>query len=229
MTSRLSPEHFREVLGSYQWVEHSSLPGARNHIKAAVLVPILWSPEPVVVATLRSAGLSQHGGEICFPGGRPEADDRDLFHTACREAKEELGVLNPTKLGRLSSFPLFSSDFRIEPFVAQIPDESFEPNPSEVAEVLKFDLGALFSSGSVEGLPYRWQGEMRLSPIFRHGDLVMYGATALAYWELVQVLAPVFGAEVPKLFRSESSWEEVVVPGIYDKVSLKIRDQLVED
>ena len=228
MKPSVTPEAVREALGAYQWVNHPALPGARNHRKAGVLVPISWSPQPKVIATLRPTQLSQHGGEICFPGGRPEPGDEDLFHTASREAQEELGITNAEYLGRLSSFPLFSSDYRIEPFVARVSEDSLEPNPDEVAQVLIFDPGELFSIGRVEALPYIWQGEMRLSPIFRHGDLTMYGATALAYWELLQVLAPVFGAQIPELFKSDSSWEDVVVPGIYDKVSMKIRDRLVE-
>ena len=226
MNTSVTPAAVRAALGAYSWVTFPSLPGCKNHMKAGVLVPLVWAPDPIAVATLRPRELSRHGGEICFPGGRPEPDDKDFFHTALREAVEELGISGAELLGRLSSFPLFSSDYRIEPFVAVIPDEPLTPNPGEVSRVLRFNLGEILAEGQVEALPYMWQGKMQLSPIFAHGDLTMYGATALAFWELVQVMAPVFGVAVPVLTKSARSWEDVVVPGIYDKISLKVRDRL---
>ncbi len=47
----------------------------------------------------------------------------------------------------------------------------------------------------------------------------MYGATALALWELIRVVAPVFGDSKPVLYEGESSWQDVVVPGIYGNLS----------
>lgn len=51
--------------------------------QAAVLVPITRSDDPELVLTLRAAGLSTHGGEVAFPGGRRDPEDADLVRTAC--------------------------------------------------------------------------------------------------------------------------------------------------
>ena len=40
----------------------------------------------------RSNNLELHKGEICFPGGSYEDDDRDLLNTAYRELEEEVGI-----------------------------------------------------------------------------------------------------------------------------------------
>ena len=53
--------------------------------EAAVLVPITRSNEPELVLTLRASGLSTHGGEVAFPGGRRDPEDSDLVRTALRE------------------------------------------------------------------------------------------------------------------------------------------------
>ena len=58
--------------------------------QAAVLVPITRSDDPELVLTLRAAGLSTHGGEVAFPGGRRDPEDADLVRTALREAEEEI-------------------------------------------------------------------------------------------------------------------------------------------
>src|SRR5476649_715706 len=60
--------------------------------EAAVLVPITRSDEPELILTLRASGLSTHGGEVAFPGGRRDPEDPDLIFTALREAEEEIGL-----------------------------------------------------------------------------------------------------------------------------------------
>ena len=61
--------------------------------ESAVLLPLCWKDgEPQVVVTRRSMDVEHHKGEISFPGGRAEATDRGLVHTALREAEEEIGL-----------------------------------------------------------------------------------------------------------------------------------------
>jgi 8-oxo-dGTP pyrophosphatase MutT (NUDIX family) len=55
-----------------------------RHPEAAVLVPLTRCDEPELVLTLRASGLSTHGGEVAFPGGRRDPDDIDLAFTALR-------------------------------------------------------------------------------------------------------------------------------------------------
>mgnify|MGYP000592314603 FL=1 len=41
----------------------------------------------------RTTYKGPHSGQISLPGGKPEAVDKSLWHTALRECKEELGPL----------------------------------------------------------------------------------------------------------------------------------------
>ena len=60
---------------------------------SGVLLPLCWKEgEPEILLTKRSMNVEHHKGEISFPGGRSEPADRDIFHTALREAEEEIGL-----------------------------------------------------------------------------------------------------------------------------------------
>lgn len=62
---------------------------------SSVLVPIGRSRETgrdEILLTKRTNLVETHKGQISFPGGRYEEDDRDLMQTALRESAEEIGT-----------------------------------------------------------------------------------------------------------------------------------------
>ncbi|XP_078365217.1 uncharacterized protein LOC144649579 [Oculina patagonica] len=60
---------------------------------AAVLVPIYLKEGSLhTLLTLRSEQLPTHKGQVAFPGGKQEDDDKDIVATALREAHEEVGL-----------------------------------------------------------------------------------------------------------------------------------------
>ncbi len=186
-----------------------ALPGRRNHLRAGVLVPLEWGPAgPEVVATLRAPRLRQHAGEVAFPGGKPEPGDRDLEHTALREAEEEVG-LDPSRvrvLGRLSAMPLFTSDFRLVPTVAEIAPGPLVPQPGEVAAVLRLSLADVIGAPGLDGVPWTWRDEAGISPVFELDGHIMYGATAHTLLELLQVVAAVTGRPLPPWRTGRFAW-----------------------
>src|ERR1019366_3663758 len=77
--------------------EFAAFPGMRAPeqtvpIAAAVLIPVIARPEPTLLFTQRTAHLSQHSGQISFPGGRRELADLSPVETALRETREETGI-----------------------------------------------------------------------------------------------------------------------------------------
>jgi len=60
---------------------------------AGVLIPIIDRPAGLsVLLTRRAAELKHHAGQVSFPGGRMEPEDRDIRETALRETHEEVGI-----------------------------------------------------------------------------------------------------------------------------------------
>ena len=95
-----------------------------DHYKlAAVLMPIQEREDgDHLVLTKRAEQLNHHRGQIAFPGGRVDADDRGELEAALRESYEEIGI-DPTHvrvLGRLDQVTA-AYDFIVTPFVGVIP------------------------------------------------------------------------------------------------------------
>jgi 8-oxo-dGTP pyrophosphatase MutT (NUDIX family) len=82
-----------EYAASTEWktIEQHAEVGAGWRF-AAVLIPVLARNHPSILLTKRSAHLTHHPGQVSFPGGRPQENDRDVGSTALREAFEEIGL-----------------------------------------------------------------------------------------------------------------------------------------
>ncbi|NXU91122.1 NUDT7 diphosphatase, partial [Xiphorhynchus elegans] len=105
---------------------------------SAVLLPLLLRRgRPHLLLTVRAAQLRRSPGEVCFPGGKSEACDKDDIDTALREAKEEVG-LPPEKVEVICRLVpgIDKVNQLVTPVVGFIED-TFQatPNPDEVSEV----------------------------------------------------------------------------------------------
>jgi len=160
--------------------------------------------------TLRSPNLRNHANEVSFPGGKPDPGDVDLSQTAIRETEEELGLSTCEIVGRLSSTPLYTSDFRLEPYVAVVPDGPLNPNPAEVAAVLRVSLLHILQQPQIDAIPTEaWKDKKLLSPIFTVEGYQMYGGTAFVFYELLTVVAPIFGLPIPPLVPGRFQWQDL--------------------
>jgi 8-oxo-dGTP pyrophosphatase MutT (NUDIX family) len=74
-----------------------------------------------VLLTRRTAHLRDHAGQISFPGGRAEPQDRDAAATALREAAEEVG-LHADAVEIVGALPAYTTitRFVVTPVVALV-------------------------------------------------------------------------------------------------------------
>ncbi|MDR0802160.1 CoA pyrophosphatase [Fluviicola sp.] len=146
------------------------------------------------IVTQRQQYEGSHSGQISFPGGKKEADDPNLVHTAIRECFEEIGIDAGSFELLKELTPLFVpvSKFLVTPFVFYSTQKSFQYNRSEreVAEIYELDLLALYEPESVVQLNISLNKEfiMQNVPHFKQGNILIWGATALILNELKDIL-----------------------------------------
>lgn len=201
-------EGFREKLRSAlaaSTPKRVSLDDARD---AAVLIPIVATPEPTLIFTVRTDTLPNHKGQISFPGGAIDPSDTSAIAAALRESEEEIGLDRSSVdvLGELDAFPTFVTGFVVTPVIGWL-DATPEllPNPSEVAAILQVPLAQL-------------NEEIRSEPGFSHKDKsypteawvwqdnVIWGVTARIVRSFLDVLADAGLADPPGETESWTGW-----------------------
>ncbi|MEF8812530.1 MAG: CoA pyrophosphatase [Halovenus sp.] len=156
---------------------------------AAVIVPILEREEPSMLFTKRADHLSNHPGQMSFPGGRREPEDEDLWWTALREGKEEV-CLQPDEIrrvGRLDDIRTVTR-FSVRPFVSLVPDRNYTPCEDEVAETAILPLAELTALDNYESerREHPHYGTIRLH-FFRVDGYTVWGATARMLVQFLQL------------------------------------------
>ncbi|MGD9644915.1 MAG: CoA pyrophosphatase [Pirellulales bacterium] len=145
-----------------------------------------------VPLTLRPATMTDHAGQVSFPGGLIEPGETSE-QAALRELEEELGIgaADVALLGRLTPLYLFVSNFAVEPWVAVASSRpAFRPNPSEVADVLELSLDHLIDPANFGAHKLNVRSLEFHAPHLLLGEHRIWGATSMMLGELADVVGP---------------------------------------
>jgi 8-oxo-dGTP pyrophosphatase MutT (NUDIX family) len=147
---------------------------------AAVLIPVVDHPEPTVLLTQRSAHLSNHAGQIAFPGGKIDATDASPLDAALREAEEEVGLdrgfVEP--IGYLDVYGT-AFGFRILPTLARVkPGFQLTINHGEVDDAFEVPLSFLMNPANHQIHAKEFRGMARSYYAMPFAERYIWGATA---------------------------------------------------
>ncbi len=115
-----------------------------NYSEASILILFVNNyveNNSLILMTKRKNNLRKHAGQIAFPGGRKEREDKDLKDTAQRETEEEVNISkdNYDIIGQLPKF-YTGTGYVVTPFLAIMKQNSeweslISPNLNEVEKI----------------------------------------------------------------------------------------------
>ncbi|XP_043268522.1 nucleoside diphosphate-linked moiety X motif 8 [Venturia canescens] len=158
---------------------------------AAVLVPLCsYKGELGLLYTLRSRKLSSNKGQVSFPGGMKDDNDKSLEVTALRETWEELRIpesqvdvwsqTNIISRKDLSVLPIFG-------YIGQVDPENLAINHDEVEEAFVISLENLCNPEHFRFTQFR--NGMTL-PVYLGGKHRVWGLTAAITHMIMKALVP---------------------------------------
>ena len=136
----------------------------------SVMVLFTPTPEgPSIVLTRRSQSVRTHRGEIAFPGGKPELEDKSSVDTAIRET--------------------VSSGFRLDIHTGLLKNShTFEPRPGEVSEVFTTPVSHLDNPANSRSERIIRNGQILDRPCYSYEGRVIWGATARIIDQMLGIL-----------------------------------------
>ncbi len=180
-------EQIRKFLSTYNPQETRA-----SHLKrAAVLIPFFLKDGALhVLLTRRTESVEHHKGQISFPGGAVDADDRDTIATALRETEEEIG-LEKSRVEILGVFDdvTVPTGYRITPVVGYVSSlPNLTPRAEEVAEIFEVPVSFFLDEKNLRIVQMERNGKIRDVYFYNYGRHEIWGATARIIHSFLSVL-----------------------------------------
>lgn len=133
-----------------------------------------------------------HSGQVGFPGGKFEKEDRNLEETALRETNEEVGIpANQIEVIKpFTQVYIPPSNFIVQPFLGVITETpTINPCAYEVANIIELPLKTLMDDSIVKSVYLQTSYADYIEvPAFVYDDYTIWGATAMMLSELKETL-----------------------------------------
>lgn len=169
----------------------------KNASKAGVMA--LFYPneqqQTNLILILRKTYRGVHSGQVGFPGGRFELEDRDLTETALRETEEEIGVprAHIQVVKQLTEMYIPPSNFIVQPFMGFVENQpQFIAQPSEVEALIEVPLTHFLDDNVIinKTLTTSYAIDIEV-PAYQLNNHVVWGATAMILSEVRHLLKEV--------------------------------------
>jgi len=147
---------------------------------AAVLVPLYFKDgEAHLLFTKRTDLVEHHKGQISFPGGRRDRQDKSLLITALRETEEEVGIAtgDVQVVGQTDVF-LTNTHYLVTPFIGffEYPYR-YKINSEEIERLVEVPLTFLLREDIFEVKSYQQNGYNWLVHYYHYGNDLIWGVT----------------------------------------------------
>ena len=148
---------------------------------SAVLVPLVEKSNGAeIILTIRSNDLPSHAGQICFPGGKVDAQDENPVDTAYRESFEEIG-LSEKHIKRLGYLDITTTgtNYIMLPVIGLIDtDFSQKINKNEVEDIIYLPLEFIENKNNLKFVDKEFNGRRKSFYLYKYKEYSIWGATA---------------------------------------------------
>jgi len=149
--------------------------------KSAVLMLFLEkNNSPHVVLTVRSDKVSTHKGQVAFPGGSHDEDDKDFLETALRETYEEIG-LHQSLIEILGEYDEYISimGFHVYVFVGALKDiPEYNICEDEIAELIEVPFSLFYNEEYTKTERVLYDGNEYDVYYYDYNGITIWGMTA---------------------------------------------------
>ena len=199
LVSRLAPGAFESLPGPVAQAAQAPRPRPRwdpgrvpESARPAAALALLYprDGEPVLLLTVRGAGLLRHRSQVSLPGGVIEAGETPE-EAALREAHEEVGLDGRIVVvrGRLTPLHIPVSNFVLTPVVATSDAAPLlRPCEREVERLIEAPIARLTADDALHVVHKERDGQVYEVPLFQLGADELWGATAMIVAELLSIL-----------------------------------------
>ncbi len=162
-----------------------------SQVPASVLVPFFEKNREVhILFAKRTETVRFHKGQISFPGGALDPEDKDLMAAALRETEEEIGikVTDVDIIAELDDM-VTPTNFRVTPFVGIIPyPYEARLNPHETAEIIEIPLSHLMNEQYHRRGYRRFMNRTYEIHYYDFEEHTVWGVTGFILFELLEKL-----------------------------------------
>lgn len=126
-------------------------------------------------------------GQMGFPGGHAEAQDRTLFDTVAREAIEEVGIdiRNQKFLGCLPNVQPRNAPMMVSPFIFLIESEVDPRTGEEAEEIVWIPLSFLSNPKNISSFMFSIAGKEVPMPCYNYSNHIIWGMSFRIIREIV--------------------------------------------
>ena len=165
---------------------------SKNARKSSVLILLYPSDNHIHLPLIvRPRYDGAHSGQVAFPGGRMEKEDKDLTDTALRESEEEIGIKKQDiqVLGQLTELFIPVSNYLVTPIIGYTNfSQQFVREKREVDKILEVPLPSLLDDGIVKEKEMTVRGFRIRAPYYDINGETVWGATAMILSEFLDIV-----------------------------------------
>jgi len=152
-----------------------------DYKKASVMILFLEKEgAPHVLMTLRTETVSNHKGQVSFPGGGYDSTDRDYLETALRETMEEVGIL-PEEIEILGEFDEYISiaGYHVYTYVGALNrKQNYVVSREEIDEMLEVPFSLFYNEQYNRCEKLTHEGREFDVYFYDYGSTTIWGMTA---------------------------------------------------